>query len=101
MSTSWFTSIQYEHEPAQLPQVDQYDHFKVQGHTYTIEPTSPLSPRPFNRGEDISDNGGVAAAYVALQDLWTREERECVPGTMFTANQLFWVRQQWGIIGHI
>ena len=77
--------------------MDQYDHFKIQGSTYSL--TSPMSysyptVRSVDyRGEDISDNGGVAAAYTALQDLWTRESRECVPGTTFTANQLFWVRQ--------
>ena len=43
-------------------------------------------------GENIADNGGVRAGYLAFQALQEDSKYQCVPDLPFSANQLFWVR---------
>ena len=69
--------------------MDQYETFKIDynGRSYTRGESFAG-----DIGEDISDNGGVKAAYRAFKMIAEEERELCIPHLPFNAAQLFWVR---------
>ena len=69
--------------------MDQYETFKIDynGRNYTRGQSFDG-----DLGEDISDNGGVKAAYRAFKKIADEDREQCIPHLPFNAAQLFWVK---------
>ena len=81
----------------------QYAEFPIyyEGENYTIAPYDEAESEYNEKGkqgqdiqipdENIADNGGVKAGYLAFQALTEESKYQCIPDLPFSANQLFWV----------
>ena len=81
-------------------QVNQYRQFNIthEGKDFSFDSGGNYCISGGERGgcaaEDIADNIGLRLAYNALQHFRGKEKESCLPDLPFSANQLFWVRNE-------
>ena len=81
-------------------QVNQYLQFNIthEGKDFSFDSGGNYCISDGERGgcaaEDIADNIGLRLAYNALQHFRGKEKESCIPDLPFSANQLFWVRNE-------